>query len=178
MNHELSPREKEVVVGIANGLTRKEIAETLLISIKTIEMYRTFIGIKLKGILNHCPIGIAEITHYAIMMCFVKLRFVSENPIGVTTNTRLTPREIEVVVGIANGLCEKEIAEVLQVAFKTVDKHRQHAIQKLKAVFGLDRFGTSEIVHYAIATGLVKLRFVPEIKVNGDSVLHNRVPTS
>lgn len=43
----LSPREREVLAGIARGETQKAIADTLGVSVKTVETYRARIGEKL-----------------------------------------------------------------------------------------------------------------------------------
>jgi DNA-binding NarL/FixJ family response regulator len=64
--------------------------------------------------------------------------------------TPLTPREREVVAGIAAGRTTKEIAAGLGISVKTVDTHRQHIMEKL----GCHR--ATEIVLYALKTGLVK----------------------
>jgi DNA-binding NarL/FixJ family response regulator len=62
----------------------------------------------------------------------------------------LTPREREVVAGIAAGRTTKEIAADLGISAKTVDTHRQHIMEKL----GCHR--AIEIVLYAVRKGLVK----------------------
>lgn len=61
----------------------------------------------------------------------------------------LTPRERQVLVGIAEGLTNKQIAERLGVSVRTVETHREHIMQKLgiHTVAGLTR--------YAMARGLV-----------------------
>ena len=46
--------------------------------------------------------------------------------------SRLSVREIEVIVGIKNGLTSKEIAEGLRITGITVDVHRDHILKKLK----------------------------------------------
>lgn len=44
---------------------------------------------------------------------------------------KLTPRELEVARLLATGSINSEIADVLEISQKTVDTHRQHAMQKL-----------------------------------------------
>ncbi|GAA2108444.1 response regulator [Actinomadura alba] len=62
----------------------------------------------------------------------------------------LTPREEEVVKLIAEGNSAKEIAEMLVISVKTVDRHRANILQKL----GMrDRL---ELTRYAIRAGLVE----------------------
>ncbi|WP_315987433.1 response regulator transcription factor [Actinomadura sp. HBU206391] len=62
----------------------------------------------------------------------------------------LTPREEEIVKLIAEGNSAKEIAEMLVISVKTVDRHRANILQKL----GMrDRL---ELTRYAIRAGLVE----------------------
>jgi DNA-binding NarL/FixJ family response regulator len=62
----------------------------------------------------------------------------------------LTPRESEVVKLVAEGHTSKEIAAALYIAEKTVDRHRENALEKL----GLrDRVA---LTRYAIRTGLAE----------------------
>ena len=56
----LSGREREVLEGIARGVTQREIAESLGVSIKTVETYRARIADKL-GLLTR-----AELVDYAL----------------------------------------------------------------------------------------------------------------
>jgi len=62
----------------------------------------------------------------------------------------LTPREEEVVTLVAEANTNKEIAELLELAEKTVENHRANAMRKL----GMrDRV---ELVRYAIRRGLIE----------------------
>jgi DNA-binding NarL/FixJ family response regulator len=56
----LSEREKQVLVAIAEGRSSREIAETLHLSVKTIDVYRRNLKSKL-GIQ-----GVADLTRYAM----------------------------------------------------------------------------------------------------------------
>jgi len=64
---------------------------------------------------------------------------------------RLTPRESEVLLHIADGLSNKEIACALQIGARTVETHRERIMRKLDihSIAGLTRF--------AISQGLVSL---------------------
>jgi DNA-binding NarL/FixJ family response regulator len=65
-------------------------------------------------------------------------------------NDPLTPREAEVVKLIAEGHSGKEIAEILVITPKTVERHRANILEKL----GMrDRV---ELTRYAIRRGLVE----------------------
>jgi DNA-binding NarL/FixJ family response regulator len=62
----------------------------------------------------------------------------------------LTPRELEVLKLIAEGHTSKEIAAVLVISIKTVDRHRTNMLEKL----GMrDRVG---LTRYAIRRGLIE----------------------
>jgi len=62
----------------------------------------------------------------------------------------LTPRELEVLKLIAEAHTSKEIAELLFISIKTVERHRQNILDKL----GMrDRV---ELTRYAIRRGLIQ----------------------
>lgn len=63
----------------------------------------------------------------------------------------LSPREQEVLRGIAEGLTNSEIADRLMVSIKTVQTHRGNLMQKL------DLHDRVELVKYALAQGLISL---------------------
>ncbi|MGD2076784.1 MAG: response regulator transcription factor [Chloroflexota bacterium] len=63
----------------------------------------------------------------------------------------LTPREREVLVLIAEGLTNAEIADKLVISVKTVDRHRENIMRKLNMHNRID------LVKYAIRTGLIDL---------------------
>jgi DNA-binding NarL/FixJ family response regulator len=62
----------------------------------------------------------------------------------------LTPRELDVVKLIAEGLTSEEIAEALIISHKTVDRHRANVLEKL----GMRN--RVELTRYAIRRGLVE----------------------
>ncbi|MBS1888168.1 MAG: response regulator transcription factor [Actinobacteria bacterium] len=62
----------------------------------------------------------------------------------------LTPRELEVVKLIAEGHTSEEIAELLVISKKTVDRHRANMLEKL----GMRN--RVELTRYAIRRGLVE----------------------
>jgi two-component system response regulator NreC len=63
----------------------------------------------------------------------------------------LTPREREVLVLVAEGLTNPEIAEQLVISVKTVDRHRENIMRKLNLHSRID------LVKYAIRKGLIDL---------------------
>lgn len=66
------------------------------------------------------------------------------------SNIELTSREAELLQLIAEGQANKQIASELCISIKTVEKHRQHLMEKLNIhdIAGLTRF--------AIAAGIVE----------------------
>jgi DNA-binding NarL/FixJ family response regulator len=70
---------------------------------------------------------------------------------GISDSARdLTGREIEVLKLIAEGLSNREIAEVLKISIKTVEKHRQGTMNKL------DIHEVAGLTRYALSKGLVQ----------------------
>src|SRR5208283_5429237 len=65
-------------------------------------------------------------------------------------NARLTSREMEVLQLIAEGKANKETASELGIGLKTVEKHREHLMQKLNI------HDTSGLTRYAISAGIIE----------------------
>jgi DNA-binding NarL/FixJ family response regulator len=62
----------------------------------------------------------------------------------------LTAREAEVVKLIAEGCSSREIAALLVISTKTVERHRANILQKL------DMRDRTQLTRYAIRTGLLE----------------------
>ena len=62
----------------------------------------------------------------------------------------LTSRETEVLQLIAEGMANKQTAAELGISIKTVEKHRDHLMQKL------DIHDTASLTRYAISTGIIE----------------------
>jgi DNA-binding NarL/FixJ family response regulator len=69
---------------------------------------------------------------------------------NVKKEVHLTPREMEVLQLIAEGKANKETASELGIGLKTVEKHREHLMQKL------DIHDTAGLTRYAIDTGIIE----------------------
>ncbi|MBW8781225.1 MAG: response regulator transcription factor [Verrucomicrobia bacterium] len=63
---------------------------------------------------------------------------------------RLTSRESEVLQLVAEGLANKQIAAELGISIKTVEKHRQHLMNKLNI------HDTAGLTRHAIASGVIR----------------------
>jgi len=66
--------------------------------------------------------------------------------------TRLTSRETEVLQLVAEGQANKQVADTLGISIKTVEKHRQHLMDKLNI------HDTAGLTRHAIATGVIESR--------------------
>lgn len=65
-------------------------------------------------------------------------------------SARLTSRECEVLQLVAEGAANKQVAAELGISIKTVEKHRQHLMDKLNI------HDTAGLTRYAIAQGVVE----------------------
>ena len=63
----------------------------------------------------------------------------------------LSEREVEILVGICQGLSTQEIADRLYISKRTVDKHRANILEKSGCK------NTAAMVVYAIRNNLVEL---------------------
>jgi DNA-binding NarL/FixJ family response regulator len=82
-----------------------------------------------------------------------------ENRKAIKTDTTwesVTPREKEVLQLVGEGYTSPEIADLLCISPKTVDKHRANLMKKL------DRHNVSALTAYAIEKGLVNQRSDPQ----------------
>ena len=64
--------------------------------------------------------------------------------------TGLTSRELEVIQLVAEGHANKQVASGLNISIKTVEKHRQHLMDKLNI------HDTAGLTRYAIAQGIIE----------------------
>jgi len=97
-------------------------------------------------------------THFSPDVARVALNQVVRGSGDSSLLSRLTNREREVLVHIANGLSNKEIAYHLSIGVRTVETHRERIMRKLDihTVAGLTRF--------AISQGMVSLLpYLPRI---------------
>ncbi len=91
-----------------------------------------------------------------------RLRDDQNKPLGrdglpKANGTRLTAREAEVLQLVAEGSANKQIADTLGISIKTVEKHRQHLMDKLKI------HDTAGLTRYAIAEGVVESGVRPKL---------------
>jgi DNA-binding NarL/FixJ family response regulator len=70
-------------------------------------------------------------------------------------SNHLTAREAEVLQLVAEGSANKQVAAELNISIKTVEKHRQHLMDKL------DIHDTASLTRYAIAAGIIESSIQP-----------------
>jgi len=68
----------------------------------------------------------------------------------IKKGTSLTSRELEVIQLVAEGRANKQVAAELKISIKTVEKHRQHLMEKLNI------HDTAGLTRYAIARGIIE----------------------
>jgi DNA-binding NarL/FixJ family response regulator len=66
-------------------------------------------------------------------------------------SVKLNPREMEFLRLLADGLTPREIADQLQVSIKTIERSRQHLMEKLQL------FTPAELIKYAVRHGIATL---------------------
>ena len=74
---------------------------------------------------------------------------------GTTQAPTLPMRQAQVLQLVAEGYANKQIAELLSVSMKTVEKHRQALMVRL------DCHNTARLTGYAVASGAVEVRSIP-----------------
>ncbi|NDG72194.1 MAG: DNA-binding response regulator [Proteobacteria bacterium] len=80
------------------------------------------------------------------------LQAIAATPDEPKVEKKLTKREAEVIRLIAKGHLNKQIAKILQISIKTVEKHRQNAMDRLRLR------NTADITRFAVANQLIKIK--------------------
>ncbi len=77
-------------------------------------------------------------------------RSLNRDGLAKATGAKLTSRETEVLQLVAEGSANKQVAAALGISIKTVEKHRQHLMDKLNI------HDTAGLTRYAIAQGVIE----------------------
>jgi DNA-binding NarL/FixJ family response regulator len=112
-------------------------------------------GYVLKAVADHDLISACHRAVEAGAPAFVqppsqRSAFVNTLPGTGRPGVRLTPREAEILALFAEGHSAKQIAEMLVISPRTVDRHRENLFGKL------DIHNRAELTRYAIRIGLVQ----------------------
>ena len=120
-----------IEAGASGYMTKHSAAEELLNAIREVGQGKSYYSPAVAGKLRS------------------RQRYALQNGQTPASPPHLTPRELEVLVLIARGQPNKEIAFTLGVSIKTVEKHRQSVMDKL----GLHEI--AGLTRYAVAKGLM-----------------------
>lgn len=103
-------------------------------------------------------------THFSPDVARVALNQVVRGSGESSPVSRLTNREREVLVQIADGLSNKEIAHQLSIGVRTVETHRERIMRKLDihSVAGLTRFAISQGM-VSLAPYLPRMSSAPQL---------------
>jgi DNA-binding NarL/FixJ family response regulator len=122
--------QRVLQAGVAGYLTKHSAADELLAAIHQVSQGRPFYSRRIAERLR------------------ARQRMAMANGKSLWAGTKLTPREQEVVGLLASGQSNKEIAYNLHLSVKTVEKHRQAAMDKLNL------HDIASLTRYAISHGL------------------------
>jgi DNA-binding NarL/FixJ family response regulator len=104
-------------------------------------------------------------SHFSPEVARVALNHVvrGKNSTDATPIMRLTSREREVLLHIADGLSNKEIACALNIGVRTVETHRERIMRKLDihSIAGLTRFAVSQGLIPLVPPGQSLPQFAP-----------------
>jgi DNA-binding NarL/FixJ family response regulator len=90
-------------------------------------------------------------------------KFLNRSP-AMTRFSTLTRRQTEILKLISEGYANKQIAGLLMISVKTVEKHRQELMNKLNI------HNIAALTHHAVSNGVVD----PTVRANWHSDAHPR----
>jgi DNA-binding NarL/FixJ family response regulator len=142
---------------VAAGLSNRQTAVEMNVSIKTVQKHR-------QSVMNKVNLhDTASLTRYAITRgILLDNQFRRDLSHQWHVNPVITVRENQVLMLIADGLANKQIASELNISIKTVENHRQGLMNRLNIheVAGLTRYAICQVpvrihVSAAVAQGQV-----------------------
>lgn len=125
--------ERMSTAGVAGFLEKQTSAEILTKAIKEVAKGRTFFSPSIAKRMGDNPGGLRD-----------------RDGMLKANASRLTSREAEVLQLVAEGAANKQVAAALGISIKTVEKHRQHLMDKLNI------HDTAGLTRYAIAAGVIE----------------------
>ena len=150
----------------ATRMLHKSVPETAVLALTMYEDDQYFFEMLKAGASGYIPkraapdelvvairtVSRSEVYLYPSLAARLVQDFVDRKDIVIDTlSDSLTAREREVLVLIAEGLTNPEIALELGISIKTVDRHRENILMKL------DMHSRVALVKYAIKKGLIDL---------------------
>jgi DNA-binding NarL/FixJ family response regulator len=132
--HDSDPLIREVLDAGARGYVLKtDASRDLVTAVNAIRGNKTFFTAK-----------VAQM----VLDGYLDKKSHSEEP--VSSKTRLTPRQREIVQLLAEGKSSKEVATVLGLSVKTAETHRANIMRRL------DCHSVSELVRYAVKNNIIE----------------------
>ena len=128
-HHEAAYVEEAIAAGAAAYLIKQFSSHALSETIRTVQQASRFLCPHLKG---------------------QAAKFAAQDGARRPRRADLTAREAEVLQLVAEGHANKQSAAELGISTKTVEKHREHLMEKL----GIHE--TAGLTRYAIATGVIE----------------------
>lgn len=125
--------ESMSAAGVAGFLEKQTSAEVLTKAIREVAGGKTFFTPAIAKRLSHC-----------------QKTSLDRDGLLKAHGTRLTSRESEVLQLVAEGSANKQVAAELGISIKTVEKHRQHLMDKLNI------HDTAGLTRHAIAAGIIE----------------------
>lgn len=125
--------ERTTAVGAAGFLEKQTSAEILTKAIHEVAAGKTFYSPAIAKRLAHSKTGPRD-----------------RDGLAKQNSGRLTSREMEVLQLVAEGQANKQVAGLLGISIKTVEKHRQHLMDKLNI------HETAGLTRYAMAQGIIE----------------------
>lgn len=80
---------------------------------------------------------------------FLRIKLHTDGGMFDINKSGLTDREVEMLIGIAEGFANKELAQFFKIGVRTVETHRERIMRKL------DIHTVAGLTRYAIASGLI-----------------------
>lgn len=127
--------ERMTSVGVAGFLEKQTSAEVLAKAIQEVAKGKTFFS-----------------SAVAKRMTDGRNRSRDRDGLQNSKSAKLTSRETEVLQLVAEGQANKQVAATLNISIKTVEKHRQHVMDKLNI------HETAGLTRYAMAQGIIESR--------------------
>ncbi|MFZ4715303.1 MAG: response regulator [Bacteriovoracaceae bacterium] len=131
--------EKTMAIGISGYLMKQCASTNLVEAIREIHKGNSFFS----------PI---------IKEKLLELKLINSGVRKKIDKIKLSLREVQVIKLIAEGTTNKEIANILSISIKTVDKHRQSIMNKLEVR------DTAGLTRYAINRKIIDSSFIKEEK--------------
>lgn len=133
--HESEQMVHDVLAAGAHGyILKRDAGSELVTALEALRQHRLFFTSRVSELV---------LSGYLLGRSLEKV--LSDAPIS-----RLSSREGQIVKLVAEGKCNKEIADILEISVKTVESHRAHIMEKL----GIH--SVTELVRYAIRNNIVE----------------------